>query len=1132
MKKLCHFTTGIPLFKFDLRMKLSLLLIFISLFGLQASPSYSQKTVTLNLNGVSVSHFLGLIEAQTDFRFVYKLKDVDLDRKVDITVTNEKVPTVLEMIFKNTRTNYKIYGSQVFLTEALETSTISTSSSGILKKQQNITVTGTITDKENGMPIPGANIVVKGTNNGVMSDFDGNYAIEVSPTSVLVYSYVGFVTNEIPVNGKSQINVVLREDAVALDEVVVVGYGTQQKATITGSIATIQSEKLEETPTSNISHALAGRLPGLVVNTRSGAPGEDDASIFIRGKGTLGSTSPLIVIDGIPDRGGFSRLNPEDIESFSVLKDASAAIYGARAANGVILITTKRGKIGKPQFSFNNSFGITQPTRLPDLMGSWQYATVENEYADNFSGAPHKWSETDIQKFRDGSSPLTHPNTNWLDAIMTDWTNQSNHSLTVRGGSETIQYYLSGQYLKQNGGFENGDFPYEQYQLRANIDVELSKDLSIALDISNREEDRNAPSAGSYSAIMHTAGVTYPYLVPFYPNGLPGKGFQPSEPNLAIATSLAGGYNNRLDNIFNSKVGFDLNLPIEGLKLTGYAAFDYQFFKQKYFQNIWDEYVYDVESNDYELVPIGRERNLTINKNDWNTHTYHLQLEYKRSFGDHNFDSFIAYEQSQYEGNSLYAYREGFPSDKLDQLFAGDVNQSLTNNGGEAANGRINFFGRVNYDFANKYLATFSLRYDGSQNFPKDHRFGAFPSLSVGWVLSEEDFLQEYDFVNSLKIRASWGQMGNDNVGAYQYLASYQYPEYNNWPYGIQAGYAFGDDVNYVAGFLESKVPNPNITWEKATTINIGVDGSLFNHKLDFTIDVFRSLREDILTARNESVPDYTGLNLPDENLGEVLNRGFEVSLSHRSFISENLSFNATGNFSFARNEVKYLDEAQDLPNYQRKEGYPIDSYVVYEADGLFQTEEEVANYPTLPGTGPGDVKLLDINGDGEISELDQVRKNYGITPEIIYGLNLGVSYKRFDVSLFFQGQANAYLNIMPYLNYDKDFFINRWQQEGDNKYPRVFRDLNSGSGPSNRSSTFWLKKADFLRLKNVSVSYSLPDPWMSFLKLESAKVYFQGSNLFSVDQIKYFDPESSSGSGLGNYPIQRILQLGLDINF
>lgn len=1119
----------------SLKMKLSVLFTFTALLSMQANESYAQRTkITLNLENVSFARLLDEIESKTDFRFVYQTREVNLTRKISVKGEKEKVTSILDRIFQNTAITYKIIDKQIFLRKSTNLKSSNSnyqSSIGILQNLQ-FQINGTITD-ENGAPLAGANIVEKGTTNGVTADFDGNFSMEVADEhAVLVVTYIGFATLEVAIDGRATINVILKESAAGLDEVVLVGYGTQTKATLTGSIVTLDSKKLEETPVANLSNAIAGQLPGVIVNTRSGAPGDDEANILIRGKGTLGNTQPLIVIDGIPDRGGFSRMNPEDIESFSVLKDASAAIYGARAANGVILITTKRGNSGKPQFSFNTSVGWSQPTRLPNLLDSWQYATVENEYTDNFSGAPHKWSDEDIQKFKDGSDPLTHPNTDWLDYIIKDWTMQTNNSFTVRGGSEAVKYYVSSQYLDQKGGFKNGDFPYSQFQLRANLDIQLTKTFSLGLDLSNRKENREAPAAGSYGDIMHTASATYPYLVPYYPNGLPGKGFQASEPNLAVSTSERGGYNKRTDNIYNTKVSFSWDLPLVGLNLNGYGAYDTQFYHRKQFKDTWDEYTYDETTGDYDLVPSGNVRSLGINKNDWNTTTYHLQLDYKRSFGEHNIDAFVAYEQSKFVGTYLYAYREGFPSNQLQDLFAGDVNKALTNNSSSTAFGRMNYFGRVNYDFAGKYLASFTLRYDGSQNFPKGERFGAFPGISVGWRLSEESFLKDNEIVNNLKLRASVGKMGNDAVAPYQYLASYEYSDYDAYGWGVQTGYAFGDNVKYVPGFVESTVPNPYITWEKATTTNLGFDSNLFDNKLGVVFDVFHSIRKDILIARSESVPDYTGLKLPDENLGEVLNNGFEIDVSYRDRITDDLSYSISGNFSLAKNKVKYLDEATDIPEYQKKEGYPIDSYVVYDADGLFQTQEEVDNYPHLNGTGPGDVKLIDTNNDGEIDEKDQIRRNYGITPEMIYGLNLGLSYKNFDLTVFFQGQGNAYLNIIPSLNYDQDFFDGRWQKEGDNDYPRVFRDLNSGSGPSNRTSTYWLKPADFLRLKNVYLSYNLPQDWMSHVFLSNAKIYLQASNLFSIDQIKYFDPESSSSNGLESYPIQRTVQIGLDLKF
>lgn len=992
------------------------------------------------------------------------------------------------------------------------------------------TITGTVTDNR-GEPLPGVSIVVRGTTTGVTTGLNGAYRLpNVPENAVLVFSFIGMQTQEIPVRGKTRLDVVMEETAIGIDEVVAIGYGVQKKVNLTGAIATVDETEMTESPQPNLSNKLAGRLPGVIINTRSGAPGDDDATIYIRGKGTLGNTSALVVIDGVPSSDGFSRLNPEDIASFSVLKDASAAIYGARAANGVILITTKRGAKGKPRFTFNNSVGWSQPTRMSGLLDSWQYATVENEYCDNFSGAPHKWTDEDIQKFKDGSSPLSYPNTNWLDVLFKDWTLQSNHTVSASGGTEAVSYYISGQYLSQQGPFRNGDFPYKQFQWRSNLDVKLTRSLSLGFDMSFRKEKRNDPPVGSYGSIMHTAKYAYPYLVPFYPNGLPGKGFQDVEPNLAVSTSEKGGTNRKVDNIVNTKANFEWLSPVEGLKLSGFVVYNSHFYHRKTFKNYWDEYTYDESTQEYELVPRAIQRNLTVKKNDWNNTTGHLQVNYEKTLGSHHVDAFVASEQNQFEASYLSAYRQGFTSDLLRELFAGDINKALTNYGSADKSGRVNYFGRVNYDFRSKYLLSFTLRYDGSQNFPKGDRFGAFPGVSAGWRLSEEPFLKDNRIVNYLKLRASWGKMGNDRVDPFQYLGTYQYPDYNSYGWGVQTGYAFGDNVTYVNGLEESILPNPNITWETATTTNIGLDANFFNSKVNVVLDAFRSKRDGILIKRDQSVPEYTGMRLPDENLGIVVNRGIEGQLTFRDELAGNLKYSVGGNFSFVRNKVKYMDEAAGIPEYQKTEGFPIDSYVLYEADGLFQTQEEVDNYPHIPGTGPGDVKLVDVNDDGVIDEKDQVRKKYGITPEIVYGVNLGLSYKNFDLSVLFQGQAHAYLNIQPSLNYHPDFFYGRWQKEGDNQYPRVFRDMNSGSGPSNYSSTFWLRKADFIRLKNVNLSYNLPKRLVSKASLTGARFYVAGSNLFTIDNIDYFDPESNSGSGMGAYPIQRTVTIGLDL--
>ncbi|HEY0273774.1 MAG TPA: SusC/RagA family TonB-linked outer membrane protein, partial [Chitinophaga sp.] len=567
---------------------------------------------------------------------------------------------------------------------------------------------------------------------------------------------------------------------------------------------------------------------------------------------------------------------------------------------------------------------------------------------------------------------------------------------------------------------------------------------------------------------------------------------------------------------------------LQGLALTGYAGYDPHYWSEKQFNNTWNEYVYNPSTQQYDVSPLGLDRTLNVTKGSTEVTTLHAELDYKRSFGKNNIDAFAAYEQSQDNYDYISAYRAGFVSGALPELFAGPQNVNTTNNEGTSYGGRINYFGRINYDYANKYLASFTLRDDGSLNFAPGKRYGIFPSISAGWVMSEEPFMKDHlSFVNHLKLRASWGQMGNDNVGAYQYLATYQFSGSNG-----QNGYTFGNNLTSVQGLVENAAPNPNITWERAATTNLGLEAILFKERLSFSLDLFRSERTNILAARNLSVPDYTGLSLPQENIGRVLNRGLEAQLSYHGTLSQDFSYNVAGNLSFARNKVQFLDEAPGIPDYQKREGYPIDAYVVYEADGLFQTKDQVSAYPHINQTMPGDVKLIDVNGDNVIDSKDQVRKYYGTTPEIVYGFNLDATYKRFSLSVFFQGQANAYLSIRPNLNFDQAFFYGRWQQEGDNRFPRIFMDKNSAAGESSYNSTFWLRNAGFLRLKNVYLSYDLPRDWMNTCHMSAGKFFLTAANLFTIDQIKYFDPETNSSNGVGNFPILRTIQVGLNLGF
>lgn len=992
-----------------------------------------------------------------------------------------------------------------------------------------VKVSGIVKD-ETGAALPGVSIVEKGTANGTTSDATGSFVLSVQDEkSVLVFSFIGYGPHEEVVGTTTNLSITLTPDVNSLQEIVVLGYGSQKKEAISGSVVTLAPKELVETSVGNLSNAIAGRLPGVIVNSTGGEPGADDAQILIRGKATLGNTSALIVIDGIPDRGGFSRLNPQDIESFTVLKDASAAIYGARAANGVILITTKRGTTGKPVFSATSSVTFSQLATNPQKyqLDSWQQAKMGKEAIDNLgNGGSSQYTDEQIELMRNGTQPLVYANTDWYDVMLKEWSTQTNNSISVKGGSQDIRYYVSGQLMRQDGIYKGGDFPYKQASIRANLDVKLTKTLSLGLDLLNRTERRNFSQSGANNGQFLNESRT---LIAYFPNGLVGKGIQPGQFNFAEQNSPRGGYSNTRDNIINSKITMTWDLPVKGLSLAGYGAFDTWNQSYKQFKNTWDEYIYDYTTDQYIKAVDNTQRSMTQKKTNNATTTYNFKLNYAGTFDEHSIEAFVAYEQSRNENDYISASRQGFASPLVDDLFAGATNTGFNNDGSSTAFGRKNLFGRINYDYSDKYFATFSLRRDGSQNFPKDKRYGTFPALSVGWALSNEDFLSSVESVDFLKLRASWGKMGNDNIAPFQYLSSYQFTNYDSYCCGVLAGYDYGNGT--LPGIYESVVANPSITWETATTTNIGLESVLLEDLVTFEFDYFTSKREGILIQRNASVPEYTGLVLPDENLGVVKSSGYEIQLGVHKQLTPDLSLSVNTNMSYAHNKVEFYDEPVSIEPWQKYEGRPIDSFLLWESVGIYQNQEQIDASVHGTGIGPGSLQLKDQNDDGLINDKDRIRINNGKLPNVMYGINIGFTYKHFDFSFLLQGQAGG--NVLAYdWDFNRNIFENRWQKEGDSKYPRV--ETGAGQGAQNPNSTFWLKSTDFLRFKNVNLAYNMPHKILEPLRLSSLQVYVRGNNLFLLyDKMdgNYRDPET----GVADYltlPLQRTVQVGLNLSF
>lgn len=997
--------------------------------------------------------------------------------------------------------------------------------------QQNNTLNATVLT-DNGSPIAGASIRLKKTGKGTSTNQEGKFTISYIPTDTLIISSLNYITKKVYLHGQTNLQITLQEKSHQVDEVVVVGYGTQRKATLTGSVTQISANEINESKSPNIANSLAGRMPGLVVNNRSGEPGADGSSILIRGSGTTGNSSPLIVIDGVANRGGFERLNPTDIESITVLKDASAAIYGAQAANGVILVTTKRGTTGKPTINYAGSFGLSQPTRVPKLVNSYDYALFRNEKDIRQGQGNVTYTPEQIQKFKDQSDPVGYPNTDWYSEVLKPLTPQTQHSLSISGGTERLKYFVSGAYLYQDAFYRKSATNYKQYNLRSNIDAQITDNFKLGLDIVGRKEDRNNPPTEADGIFLSVLG-SYPGLAPFYPNGLPVAGIEGPNP-----LQMAQGYNGYLrkrNNSLQTTFNGELKLPYitQGLSLLGFAAFDFTFYNEKTFTKPFDLYRYNSTTDTYNNV-----RSLLLGDpaisqkyGDSNLKTFHLRLNYKRQFGQHDVSAFVAAEQSDYYNEGIFANRQGLVSSQIDQLFAFFYDVTRQGNGSEAdQNARRNYFGRLNYAYANKYLAELVFRRDGSFNFPPGRQYGNFPGLSLGWRLGEEKFIKDnFSFVNELKIRASISRLGNDRINQYQFLTRYTVAQDHN-------RYYLGDGENpgYAPGLMPGVAPNPTITWEVEEMKNVALEGSFFNNRLDFSAEYFWAKRDHLLAKRNVSVPHSTGLQLPDENIGRVDRKGIELTLGTKGKIHD-FNYFVTGNMTRTWSKIVFIDESPNVLEWQKQQGYQLGSWLVYRTDGLFRTQEDLDNTKVkLPGSQVGDIKYLDINNDGVINANDQERIYESPTPLLVYGLRMGGSYKNLSFSMLWQGQAKAKQIILPQANNGEFIppqwlYEDRWTAENPNaKYPGAFdRTYNV----NNRASDFWLQDMSFFKLKTVEVGYTFTGERLEKSGIKNLRLYLNGFNMFSFDKVKHYDPETVSYTG-AYYPQTRIYTLGANLSF
>lgn len=1053
---------------------------------------------------------------------------------------------------QNVYTPFWLMTKRVFVVTAINALLLSAQSTQASERltvniRQNV-VTGTVYD-ENGGTLPGVSVIVKGTTTAAITNGQGKYSIKVpADNAVLVFSYVGYTNLELPVAGKTVLDAKLSPDSRSLNELIVVGYGTQKKETVTGSISQIKGADLVKSPQPNLSNSLAGRFSGVVINNRGGEPGYDGSNITIRGQATTGSNSVLVVVDGIPGQiGGLERLDPNDIESVSVLKDASAAIYGNRAANGVILVTTKRGKTGKPTISYSFNQGFSSPTRLPKLADAATYAQLMNEI--NFDSSPsggmnQSYSEEQIQKFRDGSDPLLFPNTDWASTVLKDVSTQNQHNLAVSGGTDDVKYYVSLGTINQDGLYKNGVTNYKQYNFRSNIDANVSKRLKVGLSLAGREENRKFPITGA-GDLFRSIYRAKPIVGAYYPNGMPTRGIEGANP--AVLVTDIGGMSKSPTQVLNAILKGSYQIPgVEGLSADGFFSVDKSNVFTKTFNKPYLLYEYQAASDTYKSdIYGGNNKKATLKESQQREYllTSNVKLNFARRFGRHDINAFVGFEQSRNNIEYFDAERFNYLSTQLPELSQGGTAATDFLNSGYSSNyTRRSIISRIAYSYDDKYLLEGQLRRDGSSIFAKGNQWGTFPSVSAGWRINKETwFSDNVTFFDELKLRASYGSLGNDNVKAFQFYDNY-----------ILVGNGFvaqapGATPTIQPGVGLSKLANPDITWEVSKKLDIGINAT-FLKNFTFEAIYFKQQRSDILAARNASLPGSSGIVnpyndksvnynplVPSENIGKVNSEGFEGTLGYAHRGAE-FNWGVSGNFTYAKSKIVFIDEASGTLPYQRETGGPLNSYLLYNSIGMFRTQADLDNYPHVPGAKVGDLMFQDFNGDGVLNADDMTRQKYGNIPQITYGFNLNASYKNFDLSVLFAGQAQVSQYVLPESgsigNFYSSWADNRFSASNPNgSFPKVTERASNAISGGGYRNTFWMNNASFLRLKNVELAYNLKADFLSKINISGVRLFASAFNLFTITKVKDYDPEGNSESGQF-YPQQRIINLGANVKF
>jgi tonB-linked outer membrane protein, susC/ragA family len=1111
--------------------------------------SAQHGNVSLNLQNEEVSQFIRQVEKQTKYTFVYRNNVLQPKTKVTCVCKDWPLEKALAQVFSSLGIQYAFNNNTIVLVKGKVENAERKGTKSAEGKNTDTTdkkkLSGIVRD-ENGEPIIGASVLVKGTKVGTVTNAEGEFSLDAPASGMLVISYMGFATREVPIKNNSNLKITLNEDeAQNLNEVVVVGYGTQKKASVTGAIASVTTKDLVQTPQANISNMLVGKMPGLIAMQRSGAPGEDNSTLLIRGVSTFSdNTAPLVMIDGV-ERPNYNGLDPNEIESVSILKDASAtAIYGVRGANGVILITTRKGQKGKPHLSYSGNVAVQSPTALPHYLNSAQYCEMYNEalkndaYTKGTAYVP-RFSDEDIKLYRDGTDPIMHPNTDWVGTFLRKASLRTQHNFNISGGTDRVKYFISAGFFNQGGMYKYTKIDRDhdvnasdtRYNFRSNLDFNITQDFKAVVQLSTQINDIRTPGLGNSNLWKEISWGT--------PLGTPGmvdgklvrleNTIDDENPWQAL---LNNGYKNTFANTINTTLRFEYDLSrmlLKGLSVHASTSYDSYYNSRRLSVKTMQTFVPKRDPNDpTHIILVPQNEAGTWGggfEYDKNRKVYfETAIHFDRTFGKHQATALLLYNQSKYYAPNL-AYH-------VPNAYQGIV-------------------GRVTYGYANRYLAEFNMGYNGTENFAAGRRFGFFPAVSAGWVVSEEPFFPKNNWVVYMKLRATYGEVGNDKIGGDRFL---YLPSVYGETSGKLTGYNFGSSANPVYSQMieEKRLGNPLLTWEKARKLNIGVDMNFLKNHLTVSFDYFKERRNNILSNRN-SAPMLIGASLPAYNMGEMENAGFELDVNYRNNIRD---FNYWGrfNYSFARNKILFQDEVPEKYAYQMRTGRRVGQFYGLLFDGFYNSWEEInaLDRPVSSWNGnrlqPGDMRYVDVNKDGKIDMYDMVPIGYSPTPEIIYGFSVGCSWRGIDFSALFQGASHVSIKyfgraLWPFINAHnsaKTLILERWTQERYERgeainFPRLSMSPSRDTDNNYQDSNFWIRNADYLRLKNVEIGYTFRKGQLKALGLESLRLYVSGTNLFTWTDVIDLDPEAPSKGGateINTYPLQKIYNVGINVQF